>query len=71
LEPKRYVWHADGQEVLNKIHRAWEVATNPPNYLSYLRDGTLVMCVELSSHRLPTHMQNLDTIANKKAKTRI
>ena len=31
LEPKRYVWHADGQEVLNKIHRAWEAATNP-NY---------------------------------------
>jgi transposase len=30
LEPKRYVWHADGQEVLNKIHRAWEAATNPP-----------------------------------------
>ena len=29
LEPKRYVWHADGQEVLNKIHRAWEAATNP------------------------------------------
>ena len=29
LEPKRYVWHAKGQEVLNKIHRAWEVATNP------------------------------------------
>ncbi len=28
LEPKRYVWHADGQEVLNKIHRAWEAATN-------------------------------------------
>jgi len=23
LEPKRYVWHADGQEVLNKIRRAW------------------------------------------------
>ena len=31
LEPKRYVWHADGQEVLNKIHRAWEAATNPAN----------------------------------------
>src|SRR5277367_6717433 len=30
LEPKRYVWHADGQEVLNKIHRAWEAATNRP-----------------------------------------
>ena len=30
LEPKRYVWHADGQEVLNKINRAWEAATNPP-----------------------------------------
>jgi transposase len=29
LEPKRYVWHANGQEVLNKIHRAWEAATNP------------------------------------------
>jgi transposase len=29
LEPKRYVWHADGQAVLNKIHRAWEAATNP------------------------------------------
>jgi len=29
LEPKRYVWHADRQEVLNKIHRAWEAATNP------------------------------------------
>src|ERR1700730_18558499 len=29
LEPKRYVWHADAQEVLNKIHRAWEAATNP------------------------------------------
>ena len=24
LEPKRYVWHAVGQEVLNKIHRAWK-----------------------------------------------
>jgi hypothetical protein len=33
LEPKRYVLHADGQEVLNKIHRAWEAATNPPNSL--------------------------------------
>ncbi len=29
LEPKRYVWHADGQEVLSKIQRAWEAATNP------------------------------------------
>ena len=29
LEPKRYVWHADGQEVLAKIRRAWEAATNP------------------------------------------
>jgi hypothetical protein len=32
LEPKRYVWHADGQEVLNKINRAWEAATNPATY---------------------------------------
>ena len=32
LEPKRYVWHADGKEVLNKIHRAWEAATNPAIY---------------------------------------
>jgi transposase len=32
LEPKRYVWHADGQEVLNKINRAWEAATNPAIY---------------------------------------
>ena len=32
LEPKRYVWHANGQEVLNKIHRAWEAATNPATY---------------------------------------
>jgi len=31
LEPKRYVWHANGQVVLNKIHRAWEAATNPPD----------------------------------------
>src|SRR4030088_96093 len=31
LEPKRYVWQADGQVVLNKIHRAWEAATNPPD----------------------------------------
>jgi hypothetical protein len=30
LEPKRYVWHANGQEVLNKIQRAWEAAANPP-----------------------------------------
>ena len=29
LEPKRYVWRADGREVLNKIHRAWEAAINP------------------------------------------
>jgi transposase len=29
LEPKRYVWHADGQAVLDKIRRAWEAATNP------------------------------------------
>jgi FMN phosphatase YigB (HAD superfamily) len=29
VEPKRYVWHANGQEVFNKIHRAWEAATNP------------------------------------------
>jgi transposase len=32
LEPKRYVWHADGQEVLNKIHRSWEAATNPTHH---------------------------------------
>ena len=31
LEPKRYVWHADGQAVLDKIRRAWEAATNPSN----------------------------------------
>ena len=31
LEPKRYVWHTDGREVLKKIHRAWEAATNPPD----------------------------------------
>jgi hypothetical protein len=29
LEPKRYVWHANGQTVLDKIRRAWEAATNP------------------------------------------
>jgi hypothetical protein len=29
LEPKRHVWHANGQEVLNKIHRAWR----PPQIL--------------------------------------
>jgi len=32
LEPKRHVWHADGQEVLNKIHRAREAAANPTTY---------------------------------------
>jgi hypothetical protein len=26
LRPKRYVWRADGQRVLEKIRRAWEVA---------------------------------------------
>jgi transposase len=31
LEPKRYVWHANDQEVLDKIRRAWEAATNPPS----------------------------------------
>ena len=31
LEPKRYVWHAEGQAVLDKIRRAWEAATNPSN----------------------------------------
>ena len=36
LEPKRYVWHANGQEVLNKIHRAWE-AGNIPNFLKRLQ----------------------------------
>jgi hypothetical protein len=26
LQPKRYVWRADGQRVLEKIRRAWEAA---------------------------------------------
>ena len=32
LEPKRYSGMPTGQGVLNKIHRAWEAATNPTTY---------------------------------------
>jgi transposase len=30
LEPRRYQWRADGKEVLAKIERAWDAATNIP-----------------------------------------
>jgi hypothetical protein len=34
LQPKRYVWRADGAAVLAKIQRAWEAAFRAPEDLT-------------------------------------